>query len=169
MTSQFGYSLCVCACTRFVSCSSNKISESSSQSLKHNMMSRSPKQGGKTYECILISGIQLVRDMIHCCYWGHNPNTVICCRFFPGDNDLRKEKGTTFGFLCVQQMLFSDVLWFLHIFQICEVILKYQGSITWSKKSSKSMKGRTAVLGQHEFNEKFIRRICTCQPIVLQK
>ena len=56
MTSQFGYSLCVCACTRFVSCSSNKISESSSQSLKHNMMSRSPKQGGKTCECILISG-----------------------------------------------------------------------------------------------------------------
>lgn len=37
--------------------------------------------------------IQLVRDVIHCCYWGHNPNTVICCRFFPGDNDLRNERG----------------------------------------------------------------------------
>lgn len=44
----------------------NKISESSSQSLKHNMMSKSPKKGGKTYGCILVSGLQLVMHIMIC-------------------------------------------------------------------------------------------------------
>ena len=103
MTSQFGYSLCACVYKICLMVSIIRFRNHLRKAWNTTWCPNHPRKEAKPMDAYWYLGyswwciLWFVNVQNPCCHWGHNPNTVICCRFFPGDNDLRT-KGDCLGF-----------------------------------------------------------------------